>query len=153
MHILESAINGWFKSVCNCNISKLQQQNDITCLDSTTISITTVFQSNENNTAQAMIDKIVNYIQEQNHSVVYLESDWAICLNASCEWKLDIDNSTISRDKSDDKNFIPLIVGIVVGIILCAIGLYLLFFCILRRVHIKSRLVHEHYYVAMHAIL
>ena len=139
MYMLESAINGWFKSVCNCNISKLQHQNDITCLDSTTINITTVFQSDEDNTAQAMIDKMTSYIQEQNYSVVFLESDWAICLNATCEWKLGLDNSTISDKYTDDKNLIPLIVGIIVGIILCAIGLYLLFFCILRKIHIKSR--------------
>ena len=146
-----SAVQGWFESVCNCNISKFQQNStSVTCLDNTTANITTVFQSDDNNTAQAMIDKI--YMQGQNHAIVYLQSGWAVCLNADCEWKLDnttvVDNSTTAMGESDDNNFIPQIVGLVVGILLCfIIGSFLCIFVIVRRMNKKSRLAKEHSYV------
>jgi len=139
--MLEGVIQGWLKSICNCDIT-LQ----ITCLDSTTLNITTVFQSDEDNTAKAMIDKIVNYVQEQNHSIVYQEYVWTVCLNADCDNTTTVDTSTTSIDKSDDENFIPQIVGITVGILLCVfIGLYLCIFFILRKIHINSRLVQNSY--------
>ena len=146
-----SAIQRWFESVCNCDISNFQQHS-VTCLDNTTANITTVFKSDDNNTTQAMIDKIVNYIQGQNHAVVYLQSGWAVCLNADCEWKLDnitvVDNSTTAMGESDDNNFIPQIVGLVVGILLCiVIGSFLCIFLIIRRMNKKSRLVKEQSYV------
>ena len=136
----------WFESVCNCNITKFQQHIVSNCLDNTTVNITTVFQSDENNNAQAIIDAIVNYVEGQNHAVVYLQSGWAVCLNADCEWKLDnitvVNNSTT---ESDDNNFIPQIVGLVVGILLCIIiGSFLCIFLIVRRLNKKSRLVREH---------
>ena len=71
--MLVDSIQRWFESICNCEISKFQPPS-VTCLDSTTANITTVFQSDENNTAQAIIDKIVNYMHGQNHDVVYLQS-------------------------------------------------------------------------------
>ena len=139
----------WFESVCNCDITKFQQHIVSNCLDNTTTNITTVFQSDENNNAQAIIDAIVNYVEGQNHAVVYLQSGWAVCLNADCEWKLDnstvVDNSTTTMDESDDNNSIPQIVGGVVGILLCIIiGSFLCIFLIIRRMNKKSRLVQEH---------
>ena len=141
-----SAVQGWFESVCNCDISKFQQHNtSATCLDNTTANITTVFQSDENNTAQAMIAKIVNYIQGQNHAIVYLQSGWAVCLNADCDNVTVVDNP---MDESDDKNFIAQIVGLIIGILLCfIIGSFLCIFVIIRRMNKKSRLVKEHSYV------
>ena len=136
----------WFESVCNCDITKFQQHIASNCLDNTTANITTVFQSDENNNAQAIIDAIVNYVEGQNHAVVYLQSGWTVCLNANCEWKLDnitvVNNSTT---ESDDNDFIPQIVGLVVGILLCIIiGSFLCIFLIARRMNKKSRLVREH---------
>ena len=136
-------IQRWFESVCNCNTSKFQQPS-VTCLDNMTANITTVFQSDENNTAQAMIDKIVNYMQGQNHDIVYLQSGLAVCINADCEWKLDniTDNSTTAVEESDDNNFIPQIVGLVVGILLCVIiGSFLCIFLVVRRMNKQSKLV------------
>ena len=129
--------------MCNCEFRQHIVSN---CLDNTTANITTVFQSDENNNAQAIIDAIVNYVEGQNHDVVYLQSGWAVCLNADCEWKLDnitvVNNSTT---ESDDNNFIPQIVGLVVGILLCIIiGSFLCIFLIVRRLNKKSRLVREH---------
>ena len=138
--MLVGVIQRWFESICNCEISKFQQPN-VTCLDSMTANVTTVFQSNENNTAQAMIDKIVNYMQGQNHDIVYLQSGWTVCLNADCEWKLDniTDNSTTAVEESDD-NLIPQIVGLVVGILLCIIiGSFLCIFFIVRRMNKESK--------------
>ena len=138
--MLVSVIQRWFESICNCEISKFQPPS-VTCLDSMTANITTVFQSNENNTAQAMIDKIVNYMQGQNHDIAYLQSGWTVCLNADCEWKLDniTDNSTTAVEESDD-NLIPQIVGLVVGILLCIIiGSFLCIFFIVRRMNKKSK--------------
>ena len=140
--MLVSVIQRWFESVCNCEISKFQQPS-VTCLDSMTANVTTVFQSDENNTAQAMVDKIVNYMHGQNHDIVYLQSGWTVCLNADCEWKLDniTDNSTTAVEESDDdNNFIPQIVGLVVGILLCIIiGSFLCIFFIVRRMNKKSK--------------
>ena len=142
--MLVDSIQRWFKSICNCEISKFQQQI-VTCLDNTTANITTVFPPDENNTAQAMINKIVNYMHGQNHDIAYLQSGWTVCLNADCEWKLDniTDNSTAAVEESDDdNNFIPQIVGLVVGILLCIIiGSFLCIFLVVRRIHKKSRLV------------
>ena len=65
-----------------------------------------------------MIDSIVNYIQAQNH-VVYLQAGWTVCLDAECEY-----NSMTTIDKSDDDNFLPQIVGSVVGTVLCIVISY-----------------------------
>ena len=129
-----NAILGFIKSVCKCDTNK----HSVVCLDNTTVNITVVFQSHKNYTAQVMIDSVVNYIQGQYHAIVYLHSGWAVCLNADCEYNLD--NSTTTMDKSDD-NFIPQIVGLVVGTILCAIIVLLLcIFLMVRRMNNMSRL-------------
>ena len=115
---MKSAIQGWFKSICSCDI-KLQQLN---CLDSTTVSIITVFQSDEDNTAQAMIDKIVNYIQEQNYSVVYLDYEWGVCLDSDCKWKhVSNNNSTTAVEEPNKNDFILKLVGLTVGAVLCVV--------------------------------
>ena len=95
-----------------------------------------------------MTDKIVNYIQAQNHSVVHLPSGWAICLNADCEWKLDnpnitMDNNSTTTINESGDNLIPILVGVVVGILLLCVVIALLL-CIIatvRRISKKSRLV------------
>ena len=93
-------------------------------------------QSYDDYTAQMMVDMIVNYIQGQNHSVVYHQSGWVICLSTDCERQLD---TTTTMSESDD-NFITLIVGLVVGIsLLCAfITLLLCIIMTVRRINIKS---------------
>ena len=147
--MLFSAIQSWLKSVCNCDIS---QQHSIICFDNTTANITIVFQSHGNYTAQAMIDLVVNYIQRQNHSVVHLQSGLTVCLNTDCEWKLDNPNITMGNDSTpavdESDNFLPLIVGLITGILFVAVVASLL--CIIamfRKIH-KPRLVHDQYMAA-----
>ena len=132
-----NAIQGFVESVCNCNTNK----HSVSCLDNTTANITIVFQSHKNYTAQIMIDSIVNYIQGQNHAIVYLQSGWAVCLNTDCKYKLEnIDNSTTIMDESDYNNFIPQLIGLVVGALLCAIIVSLLcIFLITKRMNNMSR--------------
>ena len=127
-----NAIQGFVKSVCNCSTNK----RSVICLDNTTANITIVFQPHKNYTAQMMIDSIVNYIQVQNH-VVYLQAGWAVCLDAECEY-----NSMTTIDKSDDDNFLPQIVGSVVGTALCVVIIVSLscIFLIIKRTNNISRL-------------
>ena len=47
-----NAIQGFVKSVCNCNTNK----QSVICLDNTTANITIVFQSHKNYTAQVAND-------------------------------------------------------------------------------------------------
>ena len=129
--------------MCKCDF----QQCIVTCFDNTTANVTFVFQSYENYTAQMLIDLIVHYMQRENHSVVYLRSGWAICLNTECEWKLDntitvVNNSTTGVNEPE---FMPLIVGATVGVLsLCLVIIPLLcFIAIVKRIN-KNK------YVCMH---
>ena len=140
MDTLFSTIQTWFIPVCSCDIINLQQSS-VFCLDSTTANITIVLQSYVNNTAQSMIDSVVNYMQGNNPpAVAYLQSGWVVCLNADCEWKLG--NTTImdnSTTESDNDESISIVVGLVVGVLLVAIIASLL--CIITIHRKKSRLV------------
>ena len=132
--MLMNAIQGFVKSVCNCNTNK----HSVICLDSTTAKITIVFQSHKNYTAQIMIDSIVNYIQSQNHAIVYLQAGWAVCLDAGCEY-----NSTAATVEKSDDNFIPQIIGLAVGTAVCAVIIVslLCIWLIVTRMNSISRLV------------
>ena len=143
MDTLFSTIQTWFLPVCSCDIINFQQFN-VTCLDSTTANITIVLESYDNNTAQSMIDSVVNYTLGLDPlAVVYLQSGWVVCLNVDCEWRSSItrvDNSTTDNDKS-----IPLVVGLVVGLLLVAIIVALL--CIIVILLIRSVRVQLYMYV------
>lgn len=135
-----NVVQGFVKFVCNCNTNK----HSVICLDNTTVNITIVFQSQKNYTAQIMSDSIVHYIQAQDH-VVYLQAGWAVCLDPECEY-----NSTTTIDKSDDDNFIPQTVGLVVGTVLCVVIITSLscICLIVKRTNSISRLASS--YVATH---
>ena len=103
-----------------------------------------MLQSYDNNTVQSMIDSVVNYMLGLDHpAVVYLQSGWVVCLNADCEWRLDnisvVDNSTTTTDESDTDKSMPLVVGLVVGLLLVVAIASLL--CIIVIYKKKSRLV------------
>ena len=132
--------------MCSCDIINIQQFS-VTCLDNTTANITIVFQSYENNTAQSMNDSVVNYMLGRDHpAVVYLQSGWVVCLNVNCEWRFDttsvtmVDNPTTTIDESDNDKLIPLVVGLVVGLLL-VVAISLL--CIIVICRKKSRLVQK----------
>ena len=87
-----------------------------------------------------LIDLIVDYMQREHHSAVYLQSGLVICLNTECKWILDdninitvMNNSTTSMDDSD---FMPVIVGAIVGVLsLCLfIVLLLCFIAVVKRI-------------------
>ena len=144
--MLFSTIQTWFVLVCSCDIINIQQSS-VTCLDSTAANITIMLQSYENNTAQSMIDSVVNYMLGRDHpAVVYLQSGWVVCLNMDCEWQLDttsvtmVDNPTTTTDESDNDKSIPLAVGLVVGLLL-VIAISLL--CIIVICRKKSRLAQK----------
>jgi len=100
-----------------------------------------------NYTAQIIIELIVNYVQEQIHSVVYLQSGWVICLNPDCEWKFD--NTSVTNVNTDDGNSTSLIVGLAVGtLLLCATIASIL--CIIKIIKKKSRF--EHLYLCKHLL-
>jgi len=132
--MLLSSIQRWFGTVCNCDINN-SQTHSVTCLDDTTANITTMVQSYKNYTAQIIIDLIANYMQEQTHSVVYLQSGWVICLNPDCEWKFD--NTSVTNVTPDNDNFMPLVVGLAVGtLLLCTVMTSLLcIIVIVRRIN------------------
>ena len=122
--------------MCSCDF----QQHSATCYDNTTTNITFALQSNENYTAQMLIDLIVDYMQREDHSAVYLQSGLAICLNTDCKWQLDdninitvMNNSTTSMN---DPDFMPVIVGAIVGFLsLCLfIVLLLCFIAVVKRI-------------------
>jgi len=78
-----------------------------------------VFQSDEDNTAQAMIDKIMKDIQEQNHFVVYMEYEWVVCLDSDCKWKHVSNNyPTTAVKEPSNIDLIIQLVGITVGTLL-----------------------------------
>jgi len=104
-------------------------------------------QSYKNYTTQIIIELVVNYIQEQIHSVVYLQSGWVICLNPDCEWKFDNTSNinTNTNINTDDDNSMSLIISIAVGtLLLCAVMIMslLCIIVIVRRINKKSRLVY-----------
>ena len=118
--------------MCSCDF----QQCIVSCFDNTTASVTFVFQSNDNYTAQMLIDLMVQYMQRENHSVVYLQSGWAICLSTECEWKLD-NTTTAVNNSTGEPDFMPLIVGATVGVLsLCLVIIPLLcFIAIAKRIN------------------
>ena len=132
---LVSAVKTWLRSICSCDF----QYHSVTCYDNTTTNITFMFQYNENNTAQMLIDLIVYYMQRADQSVVYLQSGLAICLSADCEWKLDnnITVVNISTTGVNDPDFMPVIVGAIVGVLsLCLVIIPLLcFIAIVKRMN------------------
>ena len=99
-----------------------------------------MFQSNENNTAQMLINVIEYYMQRVDQSVVYLQSGLAICLSADCEWKLDNNNITVVNNSTtgvNEPDFMPVIVGAIVGVLsLCLVIITLLcFIAIVKRMN------------------
>ena len=118
----------------------------MTCLDNTTANVVIVLQSYGNNTAQSMIDSVVNYMLGLDHpAVFYLQSGWVVCLNMDCEWKLDnitmVDSPTTTTDESDNDKSIPLVVGFAIGLLLVVAIASLL--CIIVICRKKSRLVQK----------
>ena len=118
--------------MCSCDF----QQCIVSCFDNTTANVTFVFQSNDNYTVQMLIDLMVQYMQRENHSVVYLQSGWAICLSTECEWKLD-NTTTAVNNSTGEPDFMPLIVGATVGVLsLCLVIIPLLcFIAIAKRIN------------------
>ena len=103
-----------------------------TCLDNSTASINAIVESNENYTAQMMIDMIEENIQEKHPLMMHLKSGWVLCLSPDCEWK-SVNDTALKV--SSDSHPLPLIVGLVVGVTCVLIVILLCIVVIIWMVH------------------
>ena len=83
---LYQALREWFDSVCNCDGFNNLYKHDLSCVDDTIgiVNVTSEVHSDEDKTAQMLIDLAKTDIERRTPAEVEISSNWILCLNKDC---------------------------------------------------------------------